>query len=94
MNSQNYENTIRKSLKKRYAKETRLKFYGIISISFALSFLAIFLYNIFISGYTALQQSQTLISVQLPSEKISNEDGKLDIIKSRKFNWSGWVQII
>ena len=92
MNSQNYENTIRKSLKKRYAKETRLKFYGIISISFALSFLAIFLYTIFISGYTALQQSQTLISVQLPSEKISNEDGKLDIIKSRKFNWSGLVK--
>ena len=92
MNSQNYENTIRKSLKKRYAKETRLKIYGIISISFALSFLAIFLYTIFISGYTALQQSQTLISVQLPSEKISNEDGKLDIIKSRKFNWSGLVK--
>ena len=92
MNSQNYENTIRISLKKRYAKETRLKFYGIISISFALSFLAIFLYTIFISGYTALQQSQTLISVQLPSEKISNEDGKLDIIKSRKFNWSGLVK--
>ena len=92
MNSQNYENTIRISLKKRYAKETRLKFYGIISISCALSFLAIFLYTIFISGYTALQQSQTLISVQLPSEKISNEDGKLDIIKSRKFNWSGLVK--
>ena len=92
MNSQNYKNTIRISLKKRYAKETRLKFYGIISISFALSFLAIFLYTIFISGYTALQQSQTLISVQLPSEKISNEDGKLDIIKSRKFNWSGLVK--
>ena len=92
MNSQNYENTIRISLKKRYAKETRLKFYGIISISFALSFLAIFLYTIFISGYTALQQSQTLISVQLPSEKILNEDGKLDIIKSRKFNWSGLVK--
>ena len=92
MNSQNYENTIRISLKKRYAKETRLKFYGIISISFALSFLAIFLYTIFISGYTALLQSQTLISVQLPSEKISNEDGKLDIIKSRKFNWSGLVK--
>jgi len=54
--------------------------------------LAIFLYTIFISGYTALQQSQTLISVQLPSEKISNEDGKLDIIKSRKFNWSGLVK--
>ena len=54
--------------------------------------MAIFLYTIFISGYTALQQSQTLISVQLPSEKISNEDGKLDIIKSRKFNWSGLVK--
>ena len=37
--------------------------------------LILFLYTIFISGYTALQQSQTLISVQLPSEKISNEDG-------------------
>ena len=92
MNRQNYENAIRTSLKKRYAKETRLKFYGIISISFALSFLAIFLYTIFINGYTALQQSQTLVSIQLPSEKILNEDGKLDIKKSRNFNWSGLVK--
>ena len=72
MNSQNYENAIRTSLKKRYAKETRLKFYGIISISFALSFLAIFLYTIFINGYTALQQTQTLVSIQIPSDKIMN----------------------
>ena len=92
MNNQNYEQAIRKSLKRRYAKEVRLKLYGILSISFALSFLAIFLYTIFINGYTALQQSQTLISVQLPSEKILNEDGKLDIKKSRNFNWSGLVK--
>ena len=92
MNSQNYENAIRTSLKKRYAKETRLKFYGIISISFALSFLAIFLYTIFINGYTALQQTQTLVSIQIPSDKILNEDGKLDIKKSRNFNWGGLVK--
>ena len=92
MNSKNYENAIRTSLKKRYAKETRLKFYGIISISFALSFLAIFLYTIFINGYTALQQTQTLVSIQIPSDKILNEDGKLDIKKSRNFNWGGLVK--
>ena len=92
MNSKNYENAIRTSLKKRYAKETRLKFYGIISISFALSFLAIFLYTIFINGYTALQQTQTLVSIQIPSDKIMNEDGKLDIKKSRNFNWGGLVK--
>jgi phosphate transport system permease protein len=92
MNSQNYENAIRTSLKKRYAKETRLKFYGIISISFALSFLAIFLYTIFINGYTALQQTQTLVSIQIPSDKIMNENGKLDIKKSRNFNWGGLVK--
>ena len=92
MNSKNYENAIRTSLKKRYAKEARLKFYGIISISFALSFLAIFLYTIFINGYTALQQTQTLVSIQIPSDKILNEDGKLDIKKSRNFNWGGLVK--
>ena len=92
MNSKNYENAIRTSLKKRYAKEARLKFYGIISISFALSFLAIFLYTIFINGYTALQQTQTLVSIQIPSDKIMNEDGKLDIKKSRNFNWGGLVK--
>ena len=92
MNNKNYEQAIRKSLKKRYAKEVRLKLYGILSISFALSFLAVFLYTIFINGYTALQQSQTLISVQLPSDKILNEDGRLDIKKSRNFNWSGLVK--
>ena len=92
MNNQNYEQAIRKSLKRRYAKEFRLKLYGVLAISFALSFLAIFLYTIFINGYTALQQSQTLVSIQLPSEKILNEDGKLDIKKSRNFNWSGLVK--
>ena len=92
MNNKNYEQAIRKSLKKRYAKEVRLKLYGILSISFALSFLAVFLYTIFINGYTALQQSQTLISVQLPSDKILNEGGRLDIKKSRNFNWSGLVK--
>ena len=92
MNNQNYEQAIRKSLKRRYAKEFRLKLYGVLAISFALSFLAIFLYTIFINGYTAIQQSQTLISVQLPSEKILNEDGELDIKKSRNFNWSGLVK--
>ena len=92
MNNQNYEQAIRKSLKRRYAKELRLKLYGVLAISFALSFLAIFLYTIFINGYTALQQSQTLVSIQLPSEKILNEDGKLDIKKSRNFNWSGLVK--
>ena len=92
MNNQNYEQAIRKSLKRRYAKEFRLKSYGVLAISFALSFLAIFLYTIFINGYTALQQSQTLVSIQLPSEKILNEDGKLDIKKSRNFNWSGLVK--
>ena len=50
------------------------------------------MYTIFINGYTALQQSQTLVSIQLPSEKILNEDGKLDIKKSRNFNWSGLVK--
>ena len=50
------------------------------------------MYTIFINGYTAIQQSQTLISIQLPSEKILNEDGKLDIKKSRNFNWSGLVK--
>ena len=66
--------------------------YGIVSILFALSFLTIFIFTIFSNGYTALKQTQTLISIQLPSDEILDSNGRIDIKKSRAYNWDGLVK--
>ena len=92
MSDTTYEEIIKKGLSKRHAKERRLKVYGILSILFALSFLTIFIFTIFSNGYTALKQTQTLISIQLPSDEILDSNGKIDIKKSRAYNWDGLVK--
>ena len=63
-----------------------------MSILFALSFLTIFIFTIFSNGYTALKQTQTLISIQLPSDEILDSNGKIDIKKSIAYNWDGLVK--
>ena len=63
-----------------------------MSILFALSFLTIFIFTIFSNGYTALKQTQTLISIQLPSDEILDSNGRIDIKKSRAYNWDGLVK--
>jgi phosphate transport system permease protein len=63
-----------------------------LSILFALSFLTIFIFTIFSNGYTALKQTQTLISIQLPSDEILDSNGRIDIKKSRAYNWDGLVK--
>ena len=92
MSDTTYEEIIKKGLSKRHAKEKRLKVYGIVSILFALSFLTIFIFTIFSNGYTALKQTQTLISIQLPSDEILDSNGRIDIKKSRAYNWDGLVK--
>ena len=53
---------------------------------------SIFIFTIFSNGYTALKQTQTLISIQLPSDEILDSNGKIDIKKSRAYNWDGLVK--
>tara|TARA_B100001093_G_scaffold30525_1_gene26437 strand:+ start:3012 stop:4331 length:1320 start_codon:yes stop_codon:yes gene_type:complete len=79
-------------LKKRHAASRRLKTYGIMAIVTAISFLAILLTTIISNGYTAIQQTELQIALTIPAEKIQNDDGAIDPVKTRNFNWNGLIK--
>ena len=80
------------SIKSRRARETRLKTYGIGSISFALIMLATLLISIGLNGYSALQQAYFKVEVSIDVEKFIDESGALDNKKMNLFNWDSLVQ--
>tara|TARA_A200000113_G_scaffold204459_1_gene200127 strand:- start:2250 stop:3515 length:1266 start_codon:yes stop_codon:yes gene_type:complete len=80
------------SIKSRRARETRLKAYGIASISFALIMLATLLISIGLNGYSALQQAYFKVEVSIDVEKFIDESGALDNKKMNLFNWDSLVQ--
>ncbi len=80
------------SIKSRRARETRLKAYGIGSISFALIMLATLLISIGLNGYSALQQAYFKVEVSIDVEKFIDESGALDNKKMNLFNWDSLVQ--
>jgi len=80
------------SIKSRKARETRLKAYGIASISFALIMLATLLISIGLNGYSALQQAYFKVEVSIDVEKLIDDSGTLDNKKMNLFNWDGLVQ--
>ena len=79
-------------LKKRRAASRRLRIYGIAAILTAIGFLCILLTTIINNGYTALQQTEIAVSIKIPAEEILNNNGAIDIEKSRNFNWGGLVK--
>ena len=79
-------------LKKRRAASRRLRIYGIAAILTALGFLFILLTTIISNGYTALQQTEIAVSIEIPAEEIIDDSGAIDIEKSRNFNWGGLVK--
>ena len=79
-------------LKKRRAASRRLRLYGIAAILTALGFLFILLTTIVSNGYTALQQTEIAVSIEVPAEEIIDDSGAIDIEKSRNFNWGGLVK--
>ena len=83
---------IAQGLKKRHAASRRLKTYGIMAIVTAISFLAILLTTIISNGYTAIQQTELQIALTIPAEKIQNDDGAIDPVKARNFNWNGLIK--
>ena len=83
---------IAQGLKKRHAASRRLKTYGIIAIVTAISFLAILLTTIISNGYTAIQQTELQIALTIPAEKLQNDDGAIDPVKARNFNWNGLIK--
>ena len=83
---------IRKNIRSRKARETRLKIYGISSICFALIMLATLLISIGLNGYSALQQAYFKVDISVNTEKFVDESGFLNNKKMNLFNWDGLVQ--
>ena len=55
-------------LKKRYNAERRFQWYGKIAIGLALSFLAVFMFQIFSKGYSAFQKTWIVTEVHYDKE--------------------------
>ena len=66
-------------LKKRRAASRRLRIYGIAAILTALGYLFILLTSIIRNGYTALQQTEIAVSIEIPAEEIIDGSGAIDI---------------
>ncbi|MBO6717370.1 MAG: phosphate ABC transporter permease PstA [Rhizobiaceae bacterium] len=71
--------------KARYAADRRLQIYGIISIAFALGFLAILVGTLLYSGYSAFTQSMVTVEIDLSGEEIDPND-------IRAANWRSIVR--
>ncbi|MCF6203592.1 MAG: phosphate ABC transporter permease PstA [Methylococcaceae bacterium] len=70
---------IKAGLKKRYAKEKRFRFFGLMSIVISFVFLLVLLISIFSKGWSAFQQTYVKLDVELNEEvlginKFSNKD--------------------
>ena len=81
-----------KRLRKRRAREMRLKFYGIVSICIALMMLVTLMSSIALNGYTAMQQAYIPLKIMVSSEKLLNSDGEVDAPKALLFNWDSKVK--
>ena len=79
-------------LKKRRAASWRLRLYGILGIVTAIGFLCILLTTIISNGYTALQQTEIAVVIDVPAGEILDDYGTISLEKSRDFNWSGLVK--
>ena len=83
---------IAEGLKKRRRVARRLRFAGVSAIFAALMFLCILLGTIIGNGYTAFQQTEISVKIEIPAIDLMNEEGGLDLEKSQAFNWSGLVK--
>ncbi|MDG5501462.1 phosphate ABC transporter permease PstA [Marinobacter sp. BGYM27] len=73
-NAMSQKEIVRKSLKRRYRKEQRFKFYGILAIVIALSALVILFADIIGKGYTGFIKTTVTLEVQLDPEVMYLED--------------------
>jgi len=84
--SKQYKNTdkIRANLKKRYAKEKRFQFFGIVSITVSFLFLLILLINIFSQGIPAFQQTYVKLDIKLDGKSlgISKDSSSEELFKA------------
>ena len=83
---------IEASLKKRHAKERRLRAYGVAAIIFAIGFLVTLLSTVICNGYTALQQTQVKIDLEIPIAKLLNDEGQFDEKRLRRYGWGSSIK--
>ncbi|MCF6235570.1 MAG: phosphate ABC transporter permease PstA [Gammaproteobacteria bacterium] len=82
---------VQAGLKKRYAKERRFRFYGVLAITLSLLFLSFLFINISSKGYTAFQQTFIQIEVYLDENSIDPE-GSRDSNTLSSANYGGLVK--
>jgi len=83
--------TVRRSLKKRYAREKRFRLFGVIAIISSLSFLAVLLITITAGGLPAFKQSFIQLDVTLDAQTLGVGDNP-DISALRKANYNGAIK--
>jgi phosphate transport system permease protein len=66
---------MQRKLRHRYAREKRFQWYGRISIAIALVFLLFLFVNIFGKGYSAFQQTETLLTITLDASQFPDDTG-------------------
>jgi phosphate transport system permease protein len=64
------------SMKRRNAAETRFRLYGLVSISIALTTLAILLWSIFAEGVSAFRQTTLTFNVTLDAERLDPQGNR------------------
>ena len=79
-------------LKKRRAASKRLRIYGIAAICTAIGFLCLLLTTIISNGYSAFQQTEIAVTIDVPADEIVDVNGVIDVDKSRNYNWDGLVK--
>ena len=77
--------TINKRLQARKRAESRLKAYGIISISIALIMLSTLMISIGLNGYSALQQAYVKLDINVESKNVLDENGEFSNKKALLF---------
>lgn len=78
---------IQAGLKKRYAKEKRFRFFGLLSIIISFAFLVVLLVTIFSKGLPAFQQTYIKLDVTLDEETLGiNSSSDEDALYSASYN--------
>ena len=82
---------VRASIKKRYARERRFRFYGLIAIVASLSFLAMLIFTITKNGLPAFKQTFIQLDVTLDSKTLGLGENP-SVSDLRKANYNGAIK--
>ena len=83
----NSTDIIRAGLKKRYAREKRFRFFGIVSLLISFAFLLVLLFTIVNKGWPAFQQTYVKLDVELSEDLLKvNKDSDEDALYSANYS--------